>query len=129
MKFWEAIQVALSLGAAVRGAAKQMRDEGHEVPEVLGKAEQQAERLEAVVPSLKESLDDYDRFLDRTREMGAGIRVFRVLADGSLDTDADTGEFVTVEVGPAVTKLLDNAMDAVRKDPAPKPVDETPASP
>ena len=129
MNLWQGIQIALGLGAAIRGAHKQMRDEGLPIPEILDKANAQAERLEVVAPTMKEQLDEYDRFLDTTAQMGAGIRVFRVLADGTLDADPVTGELVQVDVTPGVAHILDKAMDTVRKDPPPKPVDGAPASP
>lgn len=134
MKFWQVLQVVLGLGSAVRGAREQMQKDGLPVPEALEKAATKAEQLEVVLGvaiggEAKEQLDAYDRFLDRTAEMGAGLRLYRILADGSLDSDPDTGLPDSVDVPPFVAKLADKAVDAVRSDPpAPDPAPESPVA-
>lgn len=119
MNLFKVLQTVLSLGTAVRGARDGMVAAGQPVPEVLNKAAGKFDVLEAILAegAGTPGLDAYDKFLDETANMGAGIFVCRRLADGALDTDPATGEPVGVEVPALATKLLDKAMDAVRKDP------------
>lgn len=130
MKFLQILQLLAGVTSMVRGAKKQMEADGLPVPDALDKAATQAEKLEvvlgvAVEGDAKDALDEYDRFLDVTAQMGAGLRLYRVLADGTLDEDEKTGDKLYVDVPPFVARLADKAVDAIRADPP--PVDPAPA--